>query len=152
MGGSLRWTPRLCVFFHSSASHEKGNPGTFQSSWSIRVSVAVVVCPRWAREIKCSNIKNKCDPFHKKQWAINNKVVSSHCICTVYTQRVRFVVYMYTKQLAVLVRLGQNRWLGFYQFQTKSYIRDEITYTEFWRMWKNAPRRLFSVIYFFFMF
>lgn len=53
----------LC-FFHSSASHEKGNPGTFQSSWSIRVSVAVV-CPRWAREIKRSNIKNKCNPFHK---------------------------------------------------------------------------------------
>lgn len=55
---------------------------------------------------------------------------------------------MYTKQLAVLVRLGQNRWLGFYQFQTKSYIRDEITYTEFWRMWKKRHEDYFLLFFF----
>lgn len=56
---------------------------------------------------KYHNIKNKCDPF-TKQWAINNnnQVVFLNCICTVYTQRVTFVVYMYTKQESVYFRLA----------------------------------------------
>lgn len=55
---------------------------------------------------KYHNIKNKCNPF-TKQWAINNnQVVFLYCICTVYTQRVKFVVYMYTKQVAVYFRLS----------------------------------------------
>lgn len=50
--------------------------------------------------LKYHNIKNKCNPF-TKQWAINNnQVVFLYCIY-VHTQRVKFVVYMYTKQLAV---------------------------------------------------
>lgn len=55
---------------------------------------------------KYHNIKNKCNPF-TKQWAINNnQVVFLYCICTVYTQRVKFVVYMYTKTTGSLFQTG----------------------------------------------
>lgn len=68
--------------------------------------VVAVVSPIYWWAKKYHNIKNKCNPF-TKQWAINNnQVVFLYCICTVYTQRVKFVVYMYTKQLAVLFQTG----------------------------------------------
>lgn len=52
---------------------------------------------------KYHNIKNKCNPFTKQCAINNNQVVFLYCICTVYTQRVTFVVYMYTKTTGSLV-------------------------------------------------
>lgn len=69
-------------------------------------AAVAIVSPiyRWAKNTIISKINATLSQNNEQ--INNNQVVFLYCICTVYTQRVTFVVYMYTNNWQSCFRLG----------------------------------------------
>lgn len=99
---------KLCLSLYSCSSstpfvHIRGGGTRFHPVGPSKVFLLPLFFSNILMSRKYHNIKNKCNPFTKQCAINNNQVVFLYCICTVYTQRVTFVVYMYTKTTGSLV-------------------------------------------------